>query len=989
MNIGTRLEAVMQEHVAGRIMQFTYHKGALFIAKMKMYGQTGRKTETICGECEDIQIKDEIEADGVWVTHPRYGVQFKARRVFVTERCIAVSYGEAIRRYLADSGISRIGPVAAGAVVKALGEERFVDKMRSSKALRKVTSLTRRQKFALQEFWSDVPEKEHLAKIFLRQYGFTQYEADQIFDAYGYATQDIMKTDPYRCARDVSRIKFESVDRFALNLGIVKDSAQRIQGGLYYCAGKGMHDNGDIYTEGQDLVTDAAKKLELPEPAVKDELLTMLHNGSLLAVDTNRKDDLGETVWGIYLPKDLHQEVTIATKLLHNMECPPSYEIKTKDIIKKIEKKAGVPYDDVQEEAILKALTNKVTIITGGPGTGKTTLIQGIITGLEIGYKATHRGRLEEPLIKLAAPTGKAARRMKQQTNHEAQTIHMLLGLTKEGGARINEKNPLVSDVLIVDECSMIAQDLMCYLVNALSDDTRVILVGDVDQLPSVGPGSVLKDLINSQKIPTIRLTKVYRQEDGSKIIENAHRINDGLLPVINNKASNFMVYNVLKDVKDQGNSEAIQEAAANKIVHFVSDSIPVHYHLCTDQIQVLSPMKKGAAGTTALNLKLQEAINPPSPAKEEVCFRGTVFRVGDRVMQNKNDYDKCVRNGDVGRITSIADETELGELDEIKIITVRYGDNDEGTRLVQYGPESYHELQLAYAITIHKSQGSEYPFVVISLLDAHWLMLQRNLLYTAVTRASKYVLIVGTQSAIRRAVETVSAVQRKTMLQRWLAEGTEYAQLVRQSLSAFGATQDEITAVETEIEKEEAKREAVEEQLAAKPSWTEENRENKDEPSFEDPFEPASEKTGDAIDTVRESSKEPAPEMKEPAPVKEKEPEGNEDEDTPPFENETRCYQVKKKSKWPEKTGSGVPFSNENVDEDTPPFLHETRCYKAGSQPKTTPEKKRETLWFEEPQYAGTKKKAASKAGAKKKKSTKPKPTVRTRAGGKKRKSA
>lgn len=560
-----------------------------------------------------------------------------------------------------------------------------------------------------------------------------------------------MKENPYQLADDIWGIGFRTADSIGEKLGFDRESYVRLRSGIMYTLSE-LADDGHVYAKKEQLTERAAALLNADEGCIVMTLDHMLKDKDLIREKLPAED-------AIYLPPFFYAENGVAGKLKRLAETPaadrlwvqlkkagPDRENAGFSLdISRIEQAAGMKYDKIQADAIRQAALAKVMILTGGPGTGKTTTTQGII--------AAYRGYGLK--ILLAAPTGRAARRMAETAGMEAKTIHRLLECKPPEGYQKNEENLLEGDVLIVDECSMIDIILMNSLLKAVPPAMRLILVGDIDQLPSVGAGNVLRDIIDSERFPVIRLTRIFRQAQESRIIMNAHRINEGKMPDVSNGRNTDFFFVEKED----------PEQAAAEIVELVKNRLPRYYNTPSSGIQVLTPMQKGLVGATNLNLILQESLNPSG---EGLRRSGFVFRPGDKVMQIKNNYDKEVFNGDIGRIEAV-DMTN-------RTLTVNFDQ-----RRVEYDSAELDELTHAYATTIHKAQGSEYPIVVMPVLMNHYIMLQRNLVYTGITRARKALVIVGTKKALAYAVGNVTVTRRNTMLKERLAPPGLYAIAVQQ----------------------------------------------------------------------------------------------------------------------------------------------------------------------------------------------------------------
>jgi exodeoxyribonuclease V alpha subunit len=579
--------------------------------------------------------------------------------------------------------------------------------------------------------------------LFLQEHQVSTSFAAKIYKQYGNDSIPVMKENPYRLADDIWGIGFKTADQIAEKLGFGKESYVRLRSGLMYTLSE-LSNDGHVYAEKRQLIDAAVKLLEASEGTVAATMDDMLKKNELIPErDLVKRNEDGEQVDPVYLPSFYYAEIGVAAKLKKLAASPAGDKLYTKLAqarqesgdtnlsvdVTAVEKKTGMEYDEIQADAIKRSAMAKVMVLTGGPGTGKTTTTHGIISV----YKAFGLK------ILCAAPTGRAAKRMTEATGLEAKTIHRLLECKPPEGYEKNEDNLLEGDVLIVDECSMIDIMLMYNLLKAVPDTMTLILVGDIDQLPSVGAGNVLRDIIDSERFPVVRLTRIFRQAQTSRIIMNAHRINKGQMPDISNGRNTDFFFS----------RQETPEEAAKEIVALVRQKLPRYYRVRPGEIQVLAPMQRGVVGATNLNQLLQEAINPGDTGLRR---GGYVFRARDKVMQIRNNYDKEVFNGDIG----VVDRVDL----EDRALYVQFDD-----RLIEYDATELDELVLAYATTIHKAQGSEYPIVVMPVLMTHYVMLQRNLVYTGITRAKKGLVIVGTKKALALAVRNVTVTRRNTKL--------------------------------------------------------------------------------------------------------------------------------------------------------------------------------------------------------------------------------
>lgn len=669
----------------------------------------------VCKGMLDPQIGTTYAVKGEWKSD-KYGTKLDVQEY---EEVLPTEVDD-IEKYLASGLVKGIGPVFAKEIVRVLGKETF--EVIDSKS-DKIFMIKGVGKKRAESIWRSWEEHRYLRTLvsFLKDYGITTNFIVKIYHRYGEDSIDVIKENPYRLANEIDGLGFTKVDKLALRMGFDRNSIERCIAGIRYTL-QIMAEDGHVYYEDKPLVNEVCVLLEIDDSYIKDALWKMEDDGKVIREGN-----------AIFLPYLYNAEVSVANKLTSMLfydapKCP--YDIE------KIEADTGVVYDEVQREGIRTALESGVSVITGGPGTGKTTILLGAIRAMQ------DRGLV----IAAAAPTGKAAKRMSEVTGLDAKTIHRLLNYSPDGGYAFNESNHLDYDVIIIDEVSMVNVELMAILLSAISYSTKLILVGDVDQLPAIGPGNVLFDIIESGIIPVVRLTKIYRQAENSSIVVNAHRVNNGLLPVVkNSKADNDFFF-----IK-----ESNYESILRMIPDLVQNRLPKKYGYSPFDIQVLSPMRKNEVGSVNLNSILQEHLNPTGPA---IMYGNTAFRLGDKVMQIRNDYDKGIFNGETGKIVSV-DEDE-------KILEVDFDGNT-----IFYEQGDFDEIVLAYAATIHKSQGSEYPIVVIPIVRGHYVMMQRNLIYTAITRAREVCIIVGDPEMIQRAVGNINAKHRNTKLKERLQE--------------------------------------------------------------------------------------------------------------------------------------------------------------------------------------------------------------------------
>lgn len=711
----------------------------------------------VVGNMIDANVGSVLIVEGSWKVDVRYGRQFAAENW--EETLPATVYG--MEKYLGSGLIKGVGPKYAKKIVQRFGTDTFDVIENNVELLIEIEGIGRKRIRMIAESWERQKEVKNIM-VFLQDHQVSTSYAAKIYKQYGNDSIAVMKENPYQLADDIWGIGFKTADQIAVKLGFGKESYVRLRSGLMYTLSE-LSNEGHVFAEKQQLIEKASELLEASPETVVMTMDEMLKKEELiLEKNIVRTDENGKQILPIYLPPFYFAEVGVAGKLKKLASSPAGDRLYTRLIearrrtgneelsvdVGAVQAKTGTEYDEIQADAIRCAATAKVMVLTGGPGTGKTTTTHGIISA----YKAYGLR------ILLAAPTGRAAKRMTEATGLEAKTIHRLLECKPPEGYQKNEENPLEGDVLIVDECSMIDIILMNSLLKAIPPTMRLIMVGDIDQLPSVGAGNVLRDMIDSGAFPVVRLTRIFRQAQTSRIVMNAHRINEGKMPDISNgKESDFFFVE---------NEDA--EAAVPQIVQLVKEKLPKYYQVEASQIQVLTPMQRGVVGASNLNLSLQEALNPPEHtifmkgrggvAMPKECLRrsGYAFRADDKVMQIKNNYDKEVFNGDIGIIESV-NETD-------RTLKVRF----EG-RSIEYDVTELDELVHAYATTIHKAQGSEYPIVVMPVMMNHYVMLQRNLIYTGITRAKKVLVIVGAKKALAYAVRNVTVTKRNTLLRERL----------------------------------------------------------------------------------------------------------------------------------------------------------------------------------------------------------------------------
>lgn len=698
------------------VERITYQNPENGYSVMKVKVKGYNDLVTLVGNLLEVPAGSVLQCEGDWKVDKRYGSQFVCQTW--EEVMPATVYG--IEKYLGSGLVKGIGPKFAQLIVKQFGLDTIDIIETDIERLYEVPGIGKRRVEKIRESWDKQKDIKNVM-LFLQSYGVSTAYAAKIYRQYGKESIDRVKENPYRLADDIWGIGFKTADGIAAKMGYEKDDLRRCQSGIIYTLNQ-LANEGHVYAEEEQLVKAAIELLEADESPIREALRNMLLT-----------DDLKQEDEAIYLPPFYYAEAGTANRLLALLRTTDEGLFTQTVDVPSLSKETGIDYDDVQLQAIEEAVRSKVMVLTGGPGTGKTTTTQGIIAALK------HMGLR----ILLAAPTGRAAKRMSEATGMEAKTIHRMLEFNPKDGYKRNEENPLEGDALIVDECSMIDIVLMNSLMKAIPSSMRVVFVGDIDQLPSVGAGNVLRDLIESDIIPVIRLTRIFRQAQSSRIVMSAHAINQGQFPDTSNGQQTDFFFIQQED----------PETVAQEIVNWVKNRLPKAYHQKVSNIQVLTPMQRGVVGAAQLNLALQQALNPSQVALNR---GGYSFRQGDRVMQLRNNYDKEVFNGDLGYVESV-------DVEE-RTLWVNF---DE--RLVEYEVSELDELTLAYATTIHKSQGSEYPLVVMPVLMTHYVMLQRNLIYTGITRAKKICILIGTKKALWYAIRNMSVLKRNTRLKERL----------------------------------------------------------------------------------------------------------------------------------------------------------------------------------------------------------------------------
>ncbi len=701
---------------------FQNEENGYTVARLQVEGATAYndRLATIVGEMLSINPGETVVLEGEWTTHKQYGAQFKIE----SYQTVYPSTVEGMRRYLGSGLIKGIGPVTAKRIVNHFGKEALDVIENNPERLVDVEGLGSKRAKWIIDAWEDQREI-HNVMLFLQSHEVGTGYAVKIWKRYGHEAVELIKENPYRLSVDVWGIGFLTADRIAQKMGIPAHSDRRIQAGLLHVLNEAADKEGHVFLPEDALIESCAEALDVPVDAIAPCLAQLLSEESIVANDER-----------VYLPHLYYAEQGAATRCYQLSQVQRIELGNIPAEIKVIEQRDGVTFAPRQKTALEKALSHNLLVLTGGPGTGKTTTIKGLIALLEARNKK----------IALAAPTGRAAKRMSEATGHEAKTIHRLLKFSpSEMTFEKNFENPLEIEALIVDEISMVDTFLMNSLLRAVPISASVVLVGDVDQLPSVGAGNVLKDVIASGIVEVVELNEIFRQAQTSRIITNAHAINRGEMPYLqNDRDADFFFIEVSEP-----------DRVVETICGLCAARLPRTYRLDSiEDIQVLVPMYRGETGANNLNRVLQDELNPKG---QEMTRGGIRFRVGDKVMQVRNNYDRDVFNGDIGRIQGIEDD----------ILRVRFQD-----RVIEYEFSELDELVLAYAMSVHKSQGAEFRAVVMPLTTQHYMMLQRNLLYTAITRARELVVLVGTKQALGMAVRNNRVAERHTTLSQRIRAG-------------------------------------------------------------------------------------------------------------------------------------------------------------------------------------------------------------------------
>ena len=720
------------DSLEGVIERITFHNEDNGYTVARLLPPNARDVITILGNFSNPVVGESLLCYGTWANHPQWGKQMTVARYEVVRPATAF----AIEKYLGSGMVKGVGPVTAKRIVAKFGDEALDVIENHPRKLLGVGGIGEKTLAKITTAWKDQREVKNIM-LFLQSHGVSPAYAVKIYKHYGGKAIEIVERNPYQLAADIWGIGFKSADKIARALGIAEDDPRRIEAGVVYVLNEAVESGGNAFLTEAELTDKAAEILGAGD--IGGAILKLALTGRLVLEEAAF---LGEVETAIYTPSLHTTEIGVAERLKRLLAAPvPPPAADFDGWLSGLLDAQKFPLSGEQREAVKTALRSRFSVLTGGPGVGKTYTTNTIVAAFEALNKD----------VLLASPTGRAAKRMTEVTGREAKTVHRLLEFDPEQrGFKRGPDQPLECDVLVVDESSMLDMVLTYSLLKAVPEHAQVVFVGDVDQLPSVGPGNVLRDLIDSGAVPVARLTQVFRQAAESLIITNAHAINQGRMPDLPPPSAR-------RDCAWLDADEA--DALAEKVVAVVARSLPKRGFLPAD-IQVLTPMQRGSAGAAHLNSRLQEVLNPPRPGIEEIQRGPRLFREGDRVMQIVNNYDKAVYNGDIGTVVAINHEDE--------ILTVAYADA-QGVNEALYEFSDLDELTLAFACSIHKSQGSEYPAVVLAVHTQHYMLLQRNLLYTALTRAKKFAVLVGPKRAIAMAVKKQSDIHRHTRLKERL----------------------------------------------------------------------------------------------------------------------------------------------------------------------------------------------------------------------------
>lgn len=716
-------QPAQKEDLTGLIERITFHNQdtGFFVIKAKVKGH--RDLITLVGSSQTVSVGEYFKAEGFWFQDKSYGRQFRTQSILSHPPTTL----EGIIKYLSSGLIKGIGPTYGKRLVDAFGEEVFEVIEETPQKLKEIEGIGEKRGKIITEGWAEQKQIREIM-VFLHAHGISTARAVRIYKTYGDRSIHILKTNPYKLAQDIKGIGFLSADKIASSLGIEKESPERIKAGLAHIVLSGL-DNGLCGLPTERLIAETTKLLEIESEKVSLGLEQELLTEALIEfihAETDRKI--------CYAPVIYHTEKAIALKFKRLWQTADPISIDPVKALEWVQTQIEFDLSNSQLDALETAIQSKICVITGGPGVGKTTLVKCLLKILSI----------KVPTIHLVAPTGRAAKRLSESTGEEASTLHKLLSFSpKLGGFKYNEDNKLKGDVFIIDESSMIDIFLLHSFLKAIPEDARLYFIGDIDQLPSVGPGQTLRDMIDSHMLPVVRLTEIFRQGKGSRITLNAHRINQGRMPINEegNKPSDF----------DFIASESPEEGL-DLILKYMTAQNKAGSH--APKAQILTPMKSGILGTRNLNTELQKTLNP-NKAPSTIIF-GQTYLIGDPVIQMSNNYDKDVYNGDIGTIVQIDPNS--------KEVTISYEGRD-----VSYDFGEMDQVDLSYAMTIHKSQGSEFPIVILPLFISHYKLLMRNLIYTGITRGKQKVIVIGQKKAIYLGISNNSHLERYSLLKYWL----------------------------------------------------------------------------------------------------------------------------------------------------------------------------------------------------------------------------
>jgi len=724
-----------EDELRGIIVRIIYYNEENGYAVLRIRPEELPREIVVTGLLPGINTGEKLLLKGNWIIHPEYGQQFQALSYQIEQPGDA----EGITRLLSSSLIKGIGPKTAEKIVSTFGTESLDIIENEPKRLEEIEGIGRAKRVLIEKGWQENREIKNIM-LFLQRYEIRINLAIKIYKTYGEKAFQILKANPYKLTQDIYGVGFKTADTIARNFGLGKNSSERLKAGLLYLISQ-YAEEGHCYARKENLLKRAEELLMTGRDKIASILEILLAEGKLIAENN-----------AVYHPVYYHTERKVAQRILSILNCQTTQisafkSVDWNTLFRWLHDRSRIPFSVQQKSAIRECLTNKITVLTGGPGTGKSTITRALTTVLQA----------KKLRIMLAAPTGRAAKRLTEVTGLPAKTIHRLLEFSWQDGLsfRRNESNPLDTAMIIIDESSMLDINILNHLLKAVRDDTSLVFIGDVDQLPSVGAGYVLHDLIACGTIPVVRLEQIFRQQSDSSIITNAHRIRKGEQPQFSRNNGDFFLFPADNPQK-----------ATDTIVQLVTEKIPQIFHFDPQRdIQVLAPMHKGEAGVSELNRRLQTVLNPFSGAEDEIIQAGKIFRKGDRIIQLSNNYEKGVFNGDLGFIKKIDRE--------LQIVQASFEEKS-----VEYEFSELDQLNHSYAITIHKSQGSEFPVIIIPLLMQHYIMLQRNLLYTGITRAQNLVVLVGNLQAVDTALRNNKTAHRNSMLNLLLKDKSLNLQL-------------------------------------------------------------------------------------------------------------------------------------------------------------------------------------------------------------------